>query len=241
MARQYQLVMSSLGVDISKLKTIRSSTLFEFAKRTFYRGEEISHWPIKAIADSVSSKYYMLAATLIPLAVRGYLHHKGGEVPVLLSEASVLYKGTLPPSRAKRIFKRIEAALTVNALLCSYMKPEEEVNVSEVTSLSLNFQRLSTGSIPCNKNRQTVELIRAAIGSTLMGMTDSQISKVEKELSDLQTKVLQVIRSMNLGVTLGQSGYTLASVPPLKLKEMELAKLQEFKGELVQAGILEND
>lgn len=240
-AKQYQLVMSSLGVEISKLKTIRSSTLFEFAKRIFHRGEEISHWPVKAIADSANSKYYMLAATLIPLALRGYLHHKGGEVPILTSGAKVLYKGILPPSRAARIFKRINAALTVNALLNNYVNDPNKVNKSEVLSLSLNFHWLATGHHSCNKPYQTVELVRSAVGAVLFQMTESQISKVWEEISNLKSKILEVIHSMNLEVFPGQGRYTLNSVPPLKLKEMEFAKLQELKGELVQARLVDED
>jgi hypothetical protein len=71
-AAEYRVIIKQLGVEISLEKSLTSNEAFEFAKRLFLRGVEVSHWPLQALTQG-SSKYYILAATLIPLIRRGYL------------------------------------------------------------------------------------------------------------------------------------------------------------------------
>jgi hypothetical protein len=59
LAEKYKEVMLDLGVTFSPLKTHESKTLFEFAKRLFYKGKEISPFPISALKES-AKKYYLL-------------------------------------------------------------------------------------------------------------------------------------------------------------------------------------
>lgn len=241
-AKKYHEIMTSLGVEISKHKTIRSSTVFEFAKRTFFRGEEISHWPVKALADAAASKNYMLSALLLPLAERDYLPFRDGEVPILKSGAKTLYRKVLVPSRVRRLDKRIKASLSVHGLITKYMDPSFEANNSDVKALSRLICKLSTGSIPCNKDRQLVELTRAAIGSTLLSMTDSQIQKIKEENSNFQTRILQIVHSIKSSEgLLGLGGYSLKSVPALRANVFELAKLETLREELIQCSMDELD
>lgn len=44
--------MGILGVEVSVLKTHTSPHFFEFAKRLFYKGVEISPFPISAIQNT---------------------------------------------------------------------------------------------------------------------------------------------------------------------------------------------
>jgi hypothetical protein len=48
----YKEVCDSLNMQVNLSKTFRSAILFEFAKRFFYNGKEISAFPIGAIATS---------------------------------------------------------------------------------------------------------------------------------------------------------------------------------------------
>lgn len=48
LAHCYQAILNDLGVSTSKAKTHTSSDMFEFAKRWYLNGQEVSGIPIKA-------------------------------------------------------------------------------------------------------------------------------------------------------------------------------------------------
>lgn len=75
-ASEYRKIIRGLGMDISEEKSLVSRDTFEFAKRIFIQGVEVSHWPLKALAEG-SRKHYVLAASLIPLIERGYIPDPG--------------------------------------------------------------------------------------------------------------------------------------------------------------------
>lgn len=63
-ARQYSSIIASLGVKISLEKTLVSKDSFEFAKRFFSKGQELTSYPTKAI-DRTSSHVSELWSTLV--------------------------------------------------------------------------------------------------------------------------------------------------------------------------------
>lgn len=54
-AEKYKEVINSLGVDISMEKSLISYDTFEFAKRLFSRGEELTAFPLAAIMKNSDS------------------------------------------------------------------------------------------------------------------------------------------------------------------------------------------
>jgi hypothetical protein len=63
--------MTILGVEVSVLKTHESHHFFEFAKRLFYKNEEISPFPISAL-QAIHNKYYLLVSLLVELEEKGW-------------------------------------------------------------------------------------------------------------------------------------------------------------------------
>jgi hypothetical protein len=55
LALEYKRVIKNLGLHISEPKSFVSPHFFEFAKRLFYRGEEITPFPISAMKESIKS------------------------------------------------------------------------------------------------------------------------------------------------------------------------------------------
>jgi len=53
--RGYRSVIESAKMILNDTKTFRSKDLFEFAKRFYYKGEEITPFPIGAVLTSESS------------------------------------------------------------------------------------------------------------------------------------------------------------------------------------------
>lgn len=62
-ATLYKQVITSLGVEFSQAKTYESSHFVEFAKRLFYKGEEISPFPFSALRESIN--HYSLMVNLL--------------------------------------------------------------------------------------------------------------------------------------------------------------------------------
>jgi len=62
--------MQTLGVEVSVLKTHESRDFFEFAKRLFYKGEEVSPFPISALQE-ISNKFYLVVSLLVELESKG--------------------------------------------------------------------------------------------------------------------------------------------------------------------------
>lgn len=83
--------MTILGVEVSVLKTHDSQYFFEFAKRLFYKGEEISPFPISAL-QSIHSKYYLLVSLLIELEEKGWCPQVSIPVSVSLFADKVLHR-----------------------------------------------------------------------------------------------------------------------------------------------------
>lgn len=73
----------SLGVEISEAKTHVSCDSFEFAKRFFSQGEEISPFPISSIADGTKN-YVLLVAAMMGEEKKGF--PLGDNIPVGISE-----------------------------------------------------------------------------------------------------------------------------------------------------------
>lgn len=72
----YISLMNRLGVSTSPSKTHVSDSLFEFAKRWFYQGKEISPFPFSAIRES-GKKYYLLTALLVAEKAKGWVYKDG--------------------------------------------------------------------------------------------------------------------------------------------------------------------
>lgn len=63
--------IKSLGLEISPLKTHKSKCLFEFAKRLYLNGEQITPFPISSLKESGKSAG-MLTTTLLESIDKGW-------------------------------------------------------------------------------------------------------------------------------------------------------------------------
>lgn len=70
LANEYIRVMGILGVEVSEIKSHRSPHFFEFAKRLFYKGVEVSPFPISALQQT-ANKFYLIVSVLWELERKG--------------------------------------------------------------------------------------------------------------------------------------------------------------------------
>lgn len=70
-AEQYRLIMSELGVELSEHKSHVSEDTYEFAKRWFHKGMEITPYPVHGVLEN-QSRHYAVVETLKQASKRGY-------------------------------------------------------------------------------------------------------------------------------------------------------------------------
>lgn len=70
--RAYRKILAAHGMSVNESKTFVSKDMFEFAKRFYFKGEEISPYPVEAIINSRGE--YPLLAVAIDNAVTKSLH-----------------------------------------------------------------------------------------------------------------------------------------------------------------------
>lgn len=69
-AEMYKELIQKLGVDYSPSKTYESDYFFEFAKRLYFKGVEISPFPVSGLSEVVN-KYYLFIDFLSQLESKG--------------------------------------------------------------------------------------------------------------------------------------------------------------------------
>lgn len=95
----YKKIIGQLGVEISTLKSYESPHLFEFAKRIFYKGVEISPFPMSGF-NEVLNKYYLLVHYFIEAETKGWVSLCGVPASIRLFRAMV---SNLPSRAVKGI------------------------------------------------------------------------------------------------------------------------------------------
>lgn len=76
LASAYRTRIKALGVEVSSEKTFSSTFVGEFAKRLFYKGEEISPFPISGLSE-VTNRSYLFTNYLIDAGHKGWISVKG--------------------------------------------------------------------------------------------------------------------------------------------------------------------
>jgi hypothetical protein len=71
-AAQYQETLSQLGVGLSKQKSLISKDTFEFAKRLFYKGEEVTAFPLHGISSAVISGWQDIYSVMDTASQRNF-------------------------------------------------------------------------------------------------------------------------------------------------------------------------
>lgn len=101
---EYRRIIRSLGVDISEHKSMVSKDTYEFAKRIFHQGNEISHYRIVAMYES-RHKFYLMASIIYPFIGRGYYKSRPTDTGLLLKGHLVRLLMTSKNPRSKALLR----------------------------------------------------------------------------------------------------------------------------------------
>ncbi|QKI79977.1 RNA-dependent RNA polymerase [Erysiphe necator associated mitovirus 29] len=175
LANSYLEVMTELGVEISKTKTHIGENLFEFAKRFYYRGSEITQFPITAMVENLSI-YPLLSQALESASERGFLplfiQSNSPDFWKRVAELSV-------PSNQRRMITYIEKKFKQFSLLPTSSKPYM-VRLQDLISLSEAY------------NVRDVPSIDKALLNAIIEIREREIDR----LVNKKTKYNMVIQSL---------------------------------------------
>jgi len=102
LGKAYKSKILSLGVEVSEAKTHVSDDTFEFAKRFFIKGVEVSPFPVSSIIDNIKS-YPLLVSALMGEEKKGF--PLGDSIPRVIE---ALYEDfRMPRSFRRDIFKKL--------------------------------------------------------------------------------------------------------------------------------------
>lgn len=124
LAELYLDTMSRLGVEISDIKSHRSSKLFEFAKRLVLNGTEITPFPISALNET-SKRFYLLVTLLMQEQKKGWTWSCG--IP---STVDGFYSRVLKANSkfAARLSKRALLSETMMLIMAGALQANDGLN-----------------------------------------------------------------------------------------------------------------
>jgi len=99
LAAAYKTFLSDVGVEWSPAKTYTSTEMCEFAKRIFYRGVEVTPFPVSAMVGAMGNPI-LLASTLVSETRKGLVPRSGIAVSVRK------LKGIIDPTSPSSIRRR---------------------------------------------------------------------------------------------------------------------------------------
>lgn len=162
--REYRKLLSLLGVDISESKTHISKTMYEFAKRWYRDGVEISGFPLGSIIEGYQ-KWYSLAEAL----QEGFNRMS---IPPLEVESRAYCE--LLSNLGLRI-RDLDKMITLWSL--PKLSDSREVQLLKTYRLT---QRFFKGVLSCN---QTLEFRRTFVLQTLAEVKTAMIEKGLKKIA----------------------------------------------------------
>lgn len=242
-AANYREIMQGLGVEISSMKTHTSKTSFEFAKRWFHQGSEVSPFPIGGLLSTKGS--WPLLVTLLSKEVpsRGY------ETILDLSTRLKTLTNLYPEARrGQQILKRVQIYLSLpvwykdessatQALkgLWALVKPSIPFPSEPLRAATLAAQTAYRKEI--GKGLKLVKERYQAVYDLVLNFTPTsspnqeEVSKLTFSLEDVP--LLSVIAKIT---ERGSSGLSKSQVEPSwedfweQWKEIDITSIPEFNG-----------
>jgi hypothetical protein len=200
----YISVIQSLGVEVSSVKTHRSPHFFELAKRLFFKGTEITPFPLSGV-KSVKKKYYLLYNYLHETQRKGWITKDG--IPSTIEE---FFTFVHPLRRKFRL--RLRTKAEVLELMYSYMS--QSISVKDlVEGIS---KRVGLGiTIPFSESLAS-KLVNQVV-MEVFKQSMPQHSVGGKPLGDFAMKVTMSLTEEETYITLLTAGLELHMIPQLQV------------------------
>ena len=153
-AKSYREIMNYWGVEINLEKTLVSEDTFEFAKRIFIQGNEVSHFPLQAIVKG-TDKHYVLSSVLLPMINRRYINIDWSSGPGDLINVRNYLMKIMNPDKGNRIFNKVISNLIISDL--SRRLENFDIDKQEIIILIKLIYKYLNIPNSCNQNNLIYE------------------------------------------------------------------------------------
>jgi hypothetical protein len=220
LGEEYITLILSLGLEYSPQKTYKSPVFFEFAKRVFYKKEEISPFPVSALKESLS-RYHSLVNLMIETETKGWVTD---DIPAGVAKCygMILHK--------PRIFRRKMKEKSVTHELIMRMIKDPDSASKYISNLSRSF-----GHLEYQISDEGCKLFLSFVIRDLFMSTDPVLDS-PKSKRDLGTTAVRLVEDMtnpkywgseDLAYSLGFS--LIQSIPQLNVYGKVEARYTDFR------------
>jgi hypothetical protein len=198
LAKTYKEFIQELGVTFSPRKTHSSKLLSEFAKCYFFRGEEITPFPINALREA-RKRYYVLLNVLYEERTRGWIP----SVPyteVLRDFFTIINK------KPRRVVRKLVSILAMTEIVMKVTKGFE----SAETSVN-GYLRMTRSPVPYRSDLECENVLKTALQRALAAFREKIGSDSGEPLGELAFNSVLLLTASPEGCSLLEK----ASIPML--------------------------
>lgn len=190
-ATKYRELLRDLDVPISDAKTHTSKDVYEFAKRWFFKGREVSPFPISALPETIK-KYYLLVELFRGMQLRGFETMSGSSKPNRFLPSLLRIWGYKGRRLRQYIFK-----FTLTSII-----PLAGSDTLEVYYKALAFSQLTGCHLSCNSGVTSVARFFGQLAArTAAWIMDREASRARNKASDWAMKATSTALSTAMELT----------------------------------------
>jgi hypothetical protein len=157
LAIEYQKLINLLGVEINFSKSFISKNYFEFAKRIFIPGKEISPFPLGSVNDSIRSITCLIE--MIKSAQRkGFSFQNQNQTA--LSFSKLFFRGNTKV--LNRLKKNIQRAFYLNLIFGKLITPRILIN-DIIDEINFKAKRVVTQNLGCHHDQMSFDIFSGMI------------------------------------------------------------------------------
>jgi hypothetical protein len=210
LAREYQKLINILGVEINFSKSFISKGYFEFAKRIFIPGKEISPFPLGSVNDSIKS-----ITCLIEMIYSA--RRKGFDIPdpnhTALTFSKLFFRGN--KKFLLRLEKGIKRAIYLNKIFNRLITPQVLIN-DIIDEINERAKRVVVKTLGCNHEQMSKDILSGIItivfsenSANLMNIPEDMIYNLILECSsfDMEGTVAHAHPYVSLAGILHENEY----------------------------------
>lgn len=217
LAKAYYHVMTEvLKVPISEAKSHVSVDTFEFAKRWFHKGEEITPFPLHGFVEN-RNRYYLLYDQLIQAGRRGF--------PFPTPWQPDQFFGAMLKSLG--FPARMQGYLLPKILTLHFM-PTKDVSEEDLANRFSSICQALNIHIPCWSQKTRAQAFWEASAFAFESQILKEAERIEDHLSDMENQIGQTIDDAFRGSGDQPELHVLAdTLPPLQALVLKVQSLME--------------
>jgi hypothetical protein len=216
-AKYYETITKSLGVEISEQKSLESQTSFEFAKRFFHLNQEYTAFPLAAIVEN-SASISAVWSVIFVAKERDYINLDCYRIPGLCAEFQRACG--IPMRESHCIAKDLEALHQF-----TYAQADSEERWWSLFHLSHTLRL----ELPCtSRGNNLISFVEEALSACVLEYQAKLLNDTTYRYINLRRDIVYAMESMIDGQSSAQGTGSQTGLS-LELDEIPLIKIMENK------------